>query len=125
MKFDAVFFDLGGTLYSDEEIGKPTWAEVSAGQIPRVLGALKGFGVEVEAEPLSSSLASCAKEGKQRLGDAYTFYQLMLILIEDMSLGLGPEEAACLADAYAGPRYESWLFPGTKETIDRLSSEGL
>ncbi|MBI4530220.1 MAG: HAD-IA family hydrolase, partial [Candidatus Latescibacteria bacterium] len=35
------------------------------------------------------------------------------------------EEILCLTDAYAGPRYGSWLFPGTVETLRAIYERGI
>jgi FMN phosphatase YigB (HAD superfamily) len=125
MRFDAVFFDSGGTLYGRGGDGDPTPAQVEAGRVRRVEAALNGFDVEVAYDLLERRLRVCEEECKERLGAAYNFYRLMTVLCEDLELDLGPEEAACLADAYAGPRYASWLFPGTLDVIRRFSERGI
>ena len=123
MKYDAVFFDSGGTLYGAEGGSDPTPSEVAAGRFKRIEAALRGQGVPLDSEELVARLTECETECKERPGEAYTFFKLMSAFGEP--LGLGNEAAACLADAYAGPRYASWLFPGTRTTVQKLCESGL
>ena len=124
MRFDAVFFDSGGTLYGAGGGGDPTPGEVAAGRFHRVAAALHGFGVEVGDDQVEEGLASVEEVCRQNLGAGYNFHRLMTAFCEALEIDLGPEAAACLADAYAGPRYASWLFPGTREVVRRLSEHG-
>ena len=124
MRFDCIFFDSGGTLY-----GAGTGSDVSPNQVAsenakRVHALLGGMGVDLDFGPLKEALTRQEELCRQRLGQAYNFFRLMEAVVRELHLPLGTEGAACLADAYAGPRYASWLFPGTEQTLRTLSENG-
>ena len=124
MRFDCIFFDSGGTLY-----GPGTGSDVSPNQVAsenakRVHALLGGMGVDLDLGPLKEALTRQEELCRQSLGKAYNFLRLMKAVVRELHLPLGTEDAACLADAYAGPRYASWLFPGTEQTLRRLSENG-
>lgn len=124
MRFDSIFFDSGGTLYDFE-----TDCDVSLGQVisenaNRVHALLGGMGVEFDFGRLKETLARQEEDCPQRLGKAYNFLHLMKAVVSELQLPVGSEGAACLADAYAGPRYTSWLFPGTEHTLRTLCENG-
>lgn len=123
MRYDAVFFDSGGTLYGPGGESDPSPSEVWAGRYERVTAALAGCGVRADIDEVTKRLAGLETTCPKTRGDAYTYYLLLIEFCEP--LGLGTEVAACLADAYAGPRYASWLFEGTVDTIETLSRSGL
>jgi HAD superfamily hydrolase (TIGR01549 family) len=124
VRFDAVFFDSGGTLYRDAGTRDPSRSEVSAGRFRRLAAALTGFDVEMDGQELEEAVVTCEQEARERLGSGYNYARLMEALNEHLAFGLRREEAACLADAYAGPRYAHWLYPGTVETIRTLTERG-
>jgi HAD superfamily hydrolase (TIGR01549 family) len=124
MRFDAIFFDSGGTLYGFGTGADPSLDQVAAESAKRVHALLGGMGVELEFGRVQESLTRQAQVCRQRLGKSYTFLRLLEAAIRDLRLPLGPEAAACLADAYAGPRYASWLFPGTEQALRTLSESG-
>ncbi len=123
-KFDWVFFDSGGTLFA-ESGGDPPQELIRAQRFRRARAAMAGLGVDADPRRLEKVASRLERELPARLGVAYSFLELMEAVIAEMELPLGPEDAACLADAYAGPRYESWLFPGTKQTLASLSEAGV
>jgi len=86
---------------------------------------LQGLGHSVEEEGLGEKMAACEKSASEELGDAYTFFQMTQRLVKILDLPLGTEAAALLADAYAGPRYASWLFPGTHRVVKALHGAGI
>ena len=124
MRFDAVFFDSGGTLYRDAGTKDPSRAEVSLERFQRLAAALAAFGVPRDLQEVEEAVVACEQDSRERLEPAYNFARLMEALNEYLALGLRREEAACLADAYAGPRYAHWLYPGTVETIRTLAERG-
>ena len=124
MKFDCIFFDSGGTLYGPGTGADPSPAEVAAGNAGRVRGLLSGMGVDLDCQRLEKAIAQQEQACRQEFGESYNFFRLMKAVVEEMHLPLGSEAAACLADAYAGPRYASWLFPGTEEALRTLSESG-
>ncbi len=123
MRFDVVFFDSGGTLYGKEGGSDPSPAEVRGGRFERVAAGLTTYGVDVGADEVCASLSSLETTRSEELGAAYNFFRLLIGYCE--RLGVGAEIAASLADSYAGPRYASWLFEGTIETIEALHRTGL
>ncbi len=124
-RFDAVFFDSGGTLYGvfDGE-SCPTPQELFAARVGRVAAALAAYRPGIPAG-LDAAIVSCEERLKEELGAGYNFHRLMCAVLEHLDLGLGSEVAACLADAYAGPRYADWLFPGTRKMLADLRDAGL
>lgn len=127
MRFDAVFFDSGGTLYKNSPPPADPHTdrgEVEARRSRRLAHALQGLGYSVEPEAFETALKKVEQSAKGRPLN-YTFADTMLELLK--SLGLRPlrEDAALLADAYAGPRYAVWLYPGTLDTLRMLSQAGV
>ena len=119
--FDFIFFDSGGTLYGPCAGADPTPEQVAAGNAERVHGLLSGMGVDVALPHLQETIAQQEKACRDRLGAGYNYHPLMEAVVGELHLSLGSEVAACLADAYAGPRYASWLFPGTVDALRTLS----
>jgi len=124
MKFDYVFFDSGGTLYSPGTGVDMSPSQVAAENAKRVHALLGGMGVDLNFGRLKETLNRQEDLWRKRLGKAYNFLRLMEEVVDELHLALGKEEAACLADAYAGPRYASWLFPGTKDAFRTLNEDG-
>jgi HAD superfamily hydrolase (TIGR01549 family) len=125
-RYDCVFFDSGGTLYGVfDALGVPTPADVAAGRFARVAALLTEFAESVPLADLERVLAACEQDCSARLGAAYNYDRLLSELARRLALEIGPEIAACLADAYAGPRYRAWLFPGTEEMLQSLGAAGV
>lgn len=124
MKFDYIFFDSGGTLYGPCTDASLSPRCVEADNVKRVHALLGGMGVKIDFAPLDQMIVRQKEICQRRWGHAYTFFKLMQAVVGELPLALGAEEAACLADAYAGPRYASWLFPGTQEALRTLSENG-
>jgi HAD superfamily hydrolase (TIGR01549 family) len=124
MKYDYIFFDSGGTLYGHCSSADPSPEQVAAGSVDRVYALLGVMGVNLNLGRVSEALVQQAKNCHQRLGEAYNYHQLIIAVLDELDLPLGAEAAACLADAYAGPRYASWLFPGTVDALRTLSEKG-
>ena len=124
MRFDCIFFDSGGTLYKPGTDCDPSPDQVASRNTKRVHALLKGMQVDMDPRHLETSLAKQEELCQQELGQSYNFMRLMDSVVKDLHLPLGPEDAACLADAYAGPRYASWLFPGTQSALRTLHDSG-
>ncbi len=124
MKFEHIFFDSGGTLYGPGTGVDPSPDHVASGNTRRVHALLSGMGVDLDFRRLEETMARQEKACRQRSGKAYTFFRLMKAVVDELHLPLGTEAAACLADAYAGPRYASWLFPGTEDALRTLTDKG-
>ena len=129
MKFDAVFFDSGGTLFGpapSADLGSdPGPEEVDARRPERAAAMLHALGKEVALEEVRSKLAECEQSSKEQYGIAHTFVRTVEFLYRIFGWEEKPEEILCVTEAYAGPRYRSWLFPGTVETIEKLHEMGL
>lgn len=131
MRFDAVFFDSGGTLYqlAPSESVEPgtTRPEVDKRGSTRVAKALEGLGHRCDPARVAEALDATLREMRARHAKklTYHFADVMQEFLPKLGLPARPEEAACLADAYAGPRYKSWLFPGTLETLQALAGAGV
>jgi len=82
------------------------------------------MNIEVDAELLKKTIISQEQGCSKKLGSSYNYHKLMEAVIKELNLALGSEEAASLADAFAGPRYRSWLFPGTEEALRKLHNSG-
>jgi len=141
MRYQTVFFDSGGTLYSSRE-------QVARGAADRVSLALRGYSADVPAGTIRRIVESIEAGLKDRFGPAYSYSVLMKALLgelnldlgdevgacladvmkallEELNLDLGDEVGACLADAWCGPRYRAWLFPRTHATIAALHEAGV
>lgn len=124
MRFDCIFFDSGGTLYDLASGVEPSLQDLQSGKVRRVHGLLWGMGIDVAIERLAEIVARQEHDCSRRLGKAYNYFRLMQAVSSDLDLSAGPETAACLADAYAGPRLAAWLFPGTVDAVRTLHENG-
>lgn len=124
MRFDFIYFDSGGTLYDIGADWDVTLGRVASESGKRVHALLRGMGVDLELVHVEEALTRQEQVCQQQLGAAYNFLRLMETVVSELELPLGTEDAACLADAYAGPRYASWLFPGTEDALRTLSESG-
>ncbi|RKY74328.1 MAG: hypothetical protein DRQ14_02480 [Candidatus Latescibacterota bacterium] len=127
MKFDAVFFDSGGTLFGPgSSLGSdPSPEEVDARRPERTAAMLKALGKEVALEDVRARLPECERLAKELYGEICTYVRTVELLYRSFGWEEKPEEVLCVTEAYVGPRYRSWLFPGTLETIAKLHEMGL
>lgn len=124
-RFKTVFFDSGGTLYGSGDGSAPSAEEVAAERVARVAAMLKGLGRDIPVAELQTAVEACEPRVSEEKGLAFTFFELARELVDYLGLPIGDEEAALLADAYAGPRYSAWLFPGTMEVMEILFDAGV
>jgi len=124
MKYDYIFFDSGGTLYGSGADCDPSPAQVVAGNVQRVHALLAGMGLEVDLSLLKKETTRQEEVGEKEWRKGFNFFRLMQAVVKALELPLGSEEAACLADAYAGPRYAAWLFPETQNALWTLYDAG-
>jgi len=122
MKFDAVFFDSGGTLIGSPypSSDDPTMAEVDARRAERVSAFLDALGKKVKLEEVRTQLFKCEEQARKEYGKAYTFVQTIRFFYRTQSWQEKMEEILCVTEVYAGPRYSSWLFPGVVQTLQEL-----
>lgn len=128
--YQAVFFDSGNTLYTKpnpatDPPGLPTPQSVSADRLKRITGILYAHNVQIPPQKLLEALTQCEESCPAEFGPRFNHDHLMAALLKTLDLNLGPEVAACLSHAYAGPRYRHWLYPGTHEMLQTLSNAGL
>ena len=124
MKFDHIFFDSGGTLYGPGTGADPSPAQAASEGKKRLCAMARGMGVHLDFERVEQAVNRQKAVCQQRFGKAYTFLRLMQAVVDELGLPFGREAVACLADAYVGPRYRSWLFPGTEDALRALSDSG-
>jgi len=127
MRFDAVFFDSGGTLFGPgSSLGSdPRPEEVDARRPERVAAMLNGLGKEVDLEEIRARLPECERLSSEQYGVAHTYMRTVELLYRSFGWEEKLEEILCVTEAYVGPRYRSWLFPGTGQTITELHEMGL
>ncbi len=124
MKFDYIFFDSGGTLYQDSPKKSPTARDVARDSAKRVQAWLAVMGHHFSEEQVREAITAGAKMAPISHGKDHNFHHIFIEVIKLLGIPLGAEEAACLADVFAGPRYAFWLFPGTLETLQKLKDGG-
>lgn len=121
-RFKAVFFDSGGTLYQNtgasETNGWPMRGK-------RLASALRAWDCRFDPDELDRARLELERRLPAQFGASYTHYRLIEALAAHLHLPLAPEELACVADMYAGPRFRSWLFPGTHDLLEQLTRAGL
>jgi len=129
MRFDAVFFDSGGTLFMTPAtmvgLPAPTLDEQRARRFARLAGALAQLGYPADEARLRDLLPDMEATGPRRFGPTYTYADLIGALAERLDLPLTDEQAALCVDAYVGPRHRCWLFPGTEQTLRGLIEAGV
>jgi len=127
MKFEAVFFDSGGTLIGSpcSSSDDPTMEEVNARRAERVSAFLNAIGKQVELEQVRAKLSECEEQARREYGKAYTFVRAIQFFYRAQGWKEKMEEILCVTEVYAGPRYSSWLFPGVVETLQELHKFGL
>lgn len=126
MRFSTVFFDSGGTLYSGKSWGRaPSPEAAEAGQVLRLQGALEGLGYHASREQLQNALEATQAAVKTQQGRFYQHNHWVSAALTRLKLPVWPAEAVILTDAFLGPRYRDWLFPGTVEAIAELHRAGV
>jgi putative hydrolase of the HAD superfamily len=90
-----------------------------------VWGLLHGFGYDVPLERIKADLVRCEELVRTKYSRPYTLERIIETLYERLGWPPKREEILCLTDAYAGPRYRSWLFPGTEETLKTIHECGI
>jgi FMN phosphatase YigB (HAD superfamily) len=129
LRFDAVVFDSGGTLFENppqrRDPSEPTCSEVWDARFNRVAGCLQGLRLLLDPYRLEKELSDLEGIVPKKFGRLYSYDQLMVALLERLEIEPKPEWAYFLADAYAGPRYRSWLFDGVPEMLAAIGEMGL
>jgi len=124
-RFDVLLLDSGGTIFDGSAAEPVTPAEAFAGRFDRAGRAAVALGWAGDPYRLAGLLKGLEPELQQTLGDHYGFDKLLLEAGKRIDPGIEPERAAILADAFAGPRYISWLFPDAHRNFRRLREAGV
>lgn len=129
MRFDAVVFDSGGTLFENPDQRRspdePTCSESWVARFGRVAGCLQGLRLPFDPYQLDRDLLRLEEAVPSEFGRLYSYDQLMVALLKRLGHEPKLEWACFLADAYAGPRYRSWLFAGVPEMLAAIEEMGL
>ena len=99
--------------------------EVDALRAERVIAFLNTLGKKVQLKEVRTQLPKCEEQAKKEYGVAYTFVRAIECFYRTRSWQEKMEEILCVTEAYAGPRYSSWLFPGVEQTLQELYRYGL
>lgn len=127
-RFDAVFFDSGGTLWIPPAQGLPpghSLPELWQRRAARVAACLAGLGRAASESRIAALLPDLEAASPGRFGPSYTYIDLMQALAEALGETWCVEDHLLLADAYVGPRYRSWLGAGTEQTLAALADAGV
>jgi FMN phosphatase YigB (HAD superfamily) len=127
MKYDGAFFDSGGTLFGftdGDGGGDPSHGEVAAGAAERTTQALRWLGYEVEAAAVAEQLPALSR-GWREVGPAWTEETMIEELFRRLQLAPRRDHVVWVTGVCSGPRFESWLFPGVAQTLERLQEAGL
>jgi FMN phosphatase YigB (HAD superfamily) len=129
LRFDVAVFDSGGTLFENPEQRRvpdePTREETWAGRFGRVAAALQGLRLQFDPYQLDRDLRELEGVVPQEFGRLYSYDRLMTAALRRLGHEPKPEWACFLADAYAGPRYRSWLFEGVPEMLAAIEQMGI
>ena len=123
-RYDAVFFDSGGTLF-DPSARNPSMQEVIDRRIDRLAAAVRVFGIDVDSGRLEQAHEALYGQTEHELGPRFSYYLLLLRVVEELGLPLSEEQTAIVTVAYAGPRYRHWVFPDTHELLAQLTDAGI
>ena len=123
-RYEAVLFDSGGTLFQSGPV-EPDRKDVEAGRPVYLQAALSAFGASAETEEIAEVLPELRDGLKMKLGASYSYVDLVDAFARLKELDLTREEIVIATDAYAGPRYRTWLFPGTEDMLSRLAGAGV
>lgn len=126
MKYDGIFFDSGGTIFSFAAArgDDPTSRDVAAQAPARAAAALRWLGHEVEDDAVAQHLRDLKTAPQTRRPD-HTQEKLVEALFTRLELAPRADEIVYVTGVYSGPRYRSWLFPEVAEVLQRLRETGL
>ena len=99
--------------------------EVIDQRIDRLVAALGVFDVDAERSRLKQAHEALYERMEHELGLRFSYYQLLLRLVEEFGWPLSPEQTAIVTVAYAGPRYRHWVFADTHELLAQLDDAGI
>ncbi len=128
MNFDAVFFDSGGTIFNTRApavAGCPAPQKMRDARGARTTAMVKALGHNAPESSVLDILTRLEAYHAQQHNPAYTFVRLIEDLYAELHLPALPEEVLCVTEAYCGPRYRSWLFPGIHAALTQLRDAGL
>ncbi|PCJ59257.1 MAG: hypothetical protein COA79_11195 [Planctomycetota bacterium] len=126
MKFDFIYFDSGGTIYGIFEGEDPTPKELNELALIRVENLLNSFGYKYAISNEEEALWKATDHCQSYFGAMkYTYKEVLEKFFKLLNIDLPVEIITCLSDVYAGPRYSSWIFPGTLQAFKELTNAGV
>ncbi|NRA37619.1 MAG: HAD hydrolase-like protein [Planctomycetes bacterium] len=126
MKFDFIYFDSGGTIYGIFDGDDPSPAELKKSALLRSQALLHSYGYNYQIVDEHETLENAVQHCNNFYGEMkYTFYQQLQKFFELLKIDLADEIIVCLSDAFAGPRFGSWVYSGTKEAFKELNTAGI
>ncbi len=129
MGFDAVVFDSGGTLFENPAQRRlhdePTCTEVWQTRLSRVTGCLQGLRLPFDPWQVEEILKELEESLPKQHGPLYSYDTLMGAMLRRLDYPAKGAWTCLLADAYAGPRYASWLFDGVPEMLAAIEQMGI
>jgi HAD superfamily hydrolase (TIGR01549 family) len=125
-KFDIIYFDSGGTLYSGKSSNQNTPAKVFENRIERIYPTICSYGFKGSTETLKKATEEAEYNCLHKHGsNLFNHGQIMMELFRILGLEENPEISYMIANLYSGPRYKDWLFPGTVDAIKKLFNAGI
>ncbi|MCG3179883.1 MAG: Phosphoglycolate phosphatase [Phycisphaerae bacterium] len=123
-RFDVVLLDSGGTIFAAEARAPVARDAVWAARHARAAATARALGWRGDADALERLLAELEPQIEDR-GISYSIDRLLVEAGQRIDPPLDPADAAICADAFMGPRYAGWLFPGAGGAFARLRAAGV
>ncbi len=126
MRFDYIYFDSGGTIYGLFDGDDPSPSDIAQSGLARVEALLLAFGYQYDLTNAHAPLDEARQYCESTYGSMkYTFYQQLIRFFDQLKIELPNEVIVCLSDALAGPRFASWIFPGTLQAFKDFNAAGI
>lgn len=129
IRYPVVFWDIDGTIFRDGDPpggfgDAPSKDAMARAAHQRAEQVLRLFSHQPPAD-LPRVIAGLDEELRARHGMRYSIETLAGALYERLGLAGRREEHLLLADAFWGPRYRGWLYPGCAEALTTLHRAGV
>ncbi len=128
MKFDAVLFDLGGTLIIYEN--KHSWKELALLGCRNAAPVLERLsGAKIPPERIRSRLLQALDDAIQTHSEDLAeidFFEIISVILSDLGVEISDGLPAKFVDSYYEPTTEQiTLIPGAVELLSKLKDAGL